>query len=189
MLAIDTSFLELLLHPKGRPPNDPKTGKPIERLHDRIDELIEQWETDGETVIIPTPALSQFLILAHHEASDYLGKISGSSYFKIESFDERAAVELAAIHIGAMVSGRKRKRGDVEATWAKVNFDRQIVAVAKVNGAKVLYTDDKTLITFAKRIGIESVSSWDLPAPREKQEALPYDEAANTRTISFDEDV
>src|SRR5437016_2086496 len=144
MLAIDQSFLELILHPKGRPPNDPATGKPIERLPDRIDELIEKWETNGEKIIIPTPALSQFLILAHHEASDYLAKICGSPYFKVESFDERAAVELAAIHIGAITSNRaRRKRDTSDATWAKVNFDRQIVAVAKVHGAKLLYTDDK----------------------------------------------
>lgn len=174
MLAIDQSFLELIIHPQGRPPKDPKTGKPIERLADRIDELIEAWENDGETVIVPTPALAQFLILAHHQASDYLGKISGSSYFRIESFDERSAVELAAIHIGAITSASKQrgKRGGSEATWAKVNFDRQIVAVAKVNNATTLYTDDGEMIKFAKRVGIETVSSWELPTPREKQAEL-----------------
>jgi hypothetical protein len=177
MLAIDQSFLELIIHPKGRPPKDPKTGRPIERLADRIDELIDAWQEDGETVIIPTPALAQFLILAHHQASDYLGKISGSSYFKIESFDERAAVELAAIHIGAIAasSKRKQKRGGSEATWAKVNFDRQIVAIAKVNNATTIYTDDGEMIKFAKRMGLESVSSWELPTPKEKQAAL-FDE-------------
>jgi RNase H-fold protein (predicted Holliday junction resolvase) len=172
MLAIDQSFLELVLHPKGRPPLNPKTGKPIERLPDRIEELIEEWETNNETVIVPTPALAQFLILAHHEASDYLAKISESTYFKIRSFDERAAVELAAIHVGAMTSGRKRKRGDSNATWAKVNFDRQIVAVAKVNSASIIYSDDGDMTTFAKAQGMDVVSSWDLPEPREKQAEL-----------------
>ena len=71
-----------------------------------------------------------------------------------------------------------------------MNFDRQIVAVAKVNGAKVIYSDDKTLNTFAKRLGIESVSSWDLPAPREKQADLFEEEAKQkARAISLDEDV
>ena len=46
-----------------------------------------------------------------------------------------------------------------------------------MNGAKVIYSDDKELITFAKRMGIESVSSWDLREPKEKQAEL------------FDEDV
>lgn len=55
MLAIDQSFLELVLHPKGRPPIDPTTKKPIEALADRIEELIDGWDADRETVIIPTP--------------------------------------------------------------------------------------------------------------------------------------
>ena len=175
MLAIDQSFLELIIHPDGRPPKDPATGKPIERLPDRIDELTEAWQEDSEVVIIPTPALSQFLILAHHQASDYLGRITASSFFRIEDFDTRAAIELAAIHIGAMQSGKKRKRGDSNATWAKVNFDRQIVAIAKVNNAAVIYTDDGDMIKFAKRAGIDTVSSWELPAPRAKQTDL-FDE-------------
>lgn len=193
MLAIDQSFLELLIHPKGKPPNDPKTGKPIERLDDRLEELIEKWETDGETVIIPTPALSQFMILAHHEASDYLARIHASSYFKVENFDERAAVELAAIHIGAYsaMSKRRRKREGQEGTWAKVNFDRQIVAVAKVNGARIIYSDDHDLGTFAKRMGIEPVASWDLPTPKEKQAKLFGEEEPKARRAfaSPDEDV
>lgn len=172
MLAIDQSFLGLLLHPKARPPRNPKTGKPIERLQDRIEELIEDWEVNNETVIIPTPALAQFLILAHHEASDYLGKISSSTYFKIRGFDQRAAVELATIHIGAISAGSKRKRGDSTATWAKVNFDRQIVAVAKVNNASIIYTDDAEMTKFAKAQGMDVVASWDLPEPREKQAGL-----------------
>jgi hypothetical protein len=190
MLAIDQSFLELIIHPKGRAPNDPTTGKPIERLPDRIDELTASWEQDGETIIIPTPALSQFLILAHHQASDYLAKITSSSYFKIEDFDTRAAIELAAIHIGAMQAGSKRaaKRGGSEATWAKVNFDRQIVAIAKVNRASMIYTDDGDMIKFAKRMGIDTTSSWELPKPREKQADLFEEEEQRSRATTTSED-
>jgi hypothetical protein len=186
MLAIDQSFLELIVYPEGKPPRDPATGLPIERLPDRIDELTQAWQDDGETVIIPTPALSQFLILAHHQASDYLAKLIASSYFKIEDFDTRAAIELAAIHIGAMQSGKRRKRGDSNATWAKVNFDRQIVAVAKVNRATVIYTDDEEMIKFAKRMGMETVSSWELPAPREKQAELFGEEEPMGRAATED---
>jgi hypothetical protein len=139
-------------------------------LHDRIEELITAWDAEREQVIIPTPALSQFLILAAHEASDYLGKISAASFFKVESFDERAAVELAATQISlAAKGGRGGKRGGQEGTWAKVNFDRQIVAVAKVNNATAIYSDDNGLATFANQMGIDCIHSWDLPLPKAKQ--------------------
>jgi hypothetical protein len=142
-------------------------------LEERIEDLIAAWDADRETVIIPTPALAQFLILAHNEASDYLGKISASAFFKVEAFDERAAVELAAVQIrlGSTSSGR-RKRSPQEGTWAKVNFDRQIVAVAKVNNAIAIYSDDKGLANFAKEMGMDCVHSWDLPAPKPRQPNL-----------------
>jgi hypothetical protein len=72
MVATDNSILTLLLHPKARPPMDPATKKPIERLPDRIEKLIEDLEADHERIIIPTPTLSEFLILAGNEASKLL---------------------------------------------------------------------------------------------------------------------
>lgn len=55
----------------------------------------------------------------------------------------------------------------------KVNFDRQIVAIAKVNGATMIYSDDDGLAKFAKSNGIQPVHTWQLPQPRWKQESLP----------------
>ena len=179
MLAIDQSFLELVLHPLGKPPIDPNSKKPIEALAERIEELIDGWDTDRETVIIPTPALAQFLILAHHEASEYLSRISTAPFFKVEPFDERAAVELAAVQIklGSTASGR-RKRGPQEGTWAKVNFDRQIVAVAKVNNVSAIYSDDNGLGKFANQMGIDCIHSWDLPTPQPRQQPFVFVEPA-----------
>ena len=47
-------------------------------------------------------------------------------------FGTRAAVEAAAAHREAMLAGDKREGSS--ASWAKVKFDRQIVAIAKVEG-------------------------------------------------------
>jgi hypothetical protein len=51
--------------------------------------------------------------------------------------------------------------------WAKVKFDRQIVAIAKVVGATVIYSDDKDVATLAKKQGIETIGVADLPLPKE----------------------
>ena len=58
------------------------------------------------------------------------------------------------------------KRGNVQATWAKVKFDRQIVAIAKVNGASVLYSDDGDVRTFGERSGLTVISTSQLPLPK-----------------------
>jgi predicted nucleic acid-binding protein len=167
MVATDNSVLTLLLHPKARPPLNPATKKPIERLPDRIEKLIEDLESDNERIIIPTPALSEFLVLAGNQASEYLDAINARRTFLIKPFDEMAAIELAAFELEQRASGTKR--GGVSAPWNKVKFDRQIVAIAKTNKAKRIYSDDEHVRTFATKMGIEAVSSWELTLPAAKQ--------------------
>ena len=49
MIVIDNTILSLLLHPKARPPQDPTTGRPVDRLEDRLEVLLQDWEDDNET--------------------------------------------------------------------------------------------------------------------------------------------
>jgi hypothetical protein len=58
--------------------------------------------------------------------------------FQIRPFDDKAAIELVQL-LGP-------SRGD---TKDILNFDRQIVAIAKVYGASILYADDEKVVTFA----------------------------------------
>ncbi len=185
MVGVDSTFLSLLLHPIAKAPDDPNTGLPIERLDERIDCLIEKWSERRETVIIPTPVLCEFLILANEDGPEYLTRIHDSSNFKVKPFDERAAIELAAIHviIAASRSNRAVKRGDEGGTWAKIKFDRQIVAIAKVNNATAIYSDDKNLGNFAESMGIKVIRTWELPLPPPQQPTLFKDEKQTVESI------
>ena len=84
----------------------------------------------------------------------------------VRPFDEMAAIELAAIEYESRRKGDKR--GGSKMPWTKVKFDRQIVAVAKVNGAKRIYSDDADVIKFAAKADLEVVSTWQLPLPLAK---------------------
>lgn len=86
--------------------------------------------------------------------------------FRIEAFDARAAIEVAAMTRDTL--NRGRKRGQSTATWAKVKYDRQIVAIAKVCGATTIYSDDRDVRALAKTVKIEVVGLADLPLPPEK---------------------
>lgn len=167
MVVFDTSFLSLLLHPDAKPPLDPSTDKPVERAKERIEHLVESLEKAKEKVVIPTPALSEFLVLAAEAGPDYLAEISTSSVFEVADFDTRAAVELAASIRQAKAQGSK-KRGST-ASWSKIKFDEQIVAIAKVRGADVLYSDDEDLKKCAQRVGIKAVGVSELPKPTVQQ--------------------
>lgn len=173
MIAFDNTFLTLALHPAGKPPADPTTGLPITRLDERIELLIDTLNEDRETIIIPAPVLTKFLILAGNEGPKYLALINRNGNFRIEAFDTRAAVELAAIELSIRRS-KADKRDGAQGTWAKIKFDRQIVTIVKINGARKIYSDDEGVEKFAGRCGIPVVKTWELPLLKGQQDGLPF---------------
>ena len=134
---------------------------PVDGFRERIDYLIERLEKDRTKIIVPTPALSEILVRAGSAGAEYLDRINRSAAFRIAPFDARAAVEVAAITREALDAGNKRD--DLEGTWAKIKYDRQIVAIAKVEGASVLYTDDRNIRKLGSRLGLTTIPIRDLP--------------------------
>ena len=49
-----------------------------------------------------------------------------------------------------------------------MKFDRQIVAIAKVEGAERIYSNDGDIARYAKAEGLEVIRLQDLPDPPEK---------------------
>jgi hypothetical protein len=45
------------------------------RVRDRIDKLLEDLDTERERVIVPTPALCEFLVLAGKDGPQYLSDL------------------------------------------------------------------------------------------------------------------
>lgn len=166
MVAIDNTTLALLFHPRAKPPMDPATKLPLEKCHERIEKLIADLDEDGERVILPTPVLCEFLILAGKDGPEYLDKIENLKTFFVMPFDKKAAIELAAIELDHRSKGGKKTEPDVP--YQKVKFDRQIVAIAKANGAHTIYTDDGDVRKFATRAGLKVISSWELDLPQSK---------------------
>lgn len=171
MIAVDNTLLTLMLHPSAKPPQDPSTGLPVSDLRDRIDLLIETLDKNRDQIIIPTPVISEFLILAEKDGPKYLAEINRKGIFRIEAFDTRAAVELAAVEL-TIKRSKADKRDGAQGTWAKVKFDRQIVTIAKVNRATKIYSDDEGVEKFAKRCGIPVVKTWEMPLPHVAQPSM-----------------
>jgi predicted nucleic acid-binding protein len=165
---MDAGFLGLLLHPSAKPPNDPATRKPVARTKDRIEQLVEDLNLASDRVVIPTPALAEFLVLCANDAAQYLSELHNQPGFYIRPFDEMAAVELAAMEQLSRRKGNKRVPASSSTPWQKVKFDRQIVAIAKASGAHTIYSDDGGVRTFAEDRGIKVVSCWELPLPPSK---------------------
>jgi hypothetical protein len=166
MEGIDATTLMLFLRPGVPIPNGPN-GIPIDRPKERIDYLVKRLSDDGTKILIPTPALSESLVRAGAAGSQALiEKLQKFAVFRIEPFDLRAAIEVAAMSRDAIASGKKK--GNSDATWAKVKYDRQIVAICKVHAVKTIYSDDGDIRAIGEKAKMKVVSIADLPLPPEK---------------------
>lgn len=174
MAAFDATFLVFLLDPEVKPPIDPATGQLVTYAKERIEHLITTLEQTAAKVVIPTPALSEFLVKAEAASGQYLDLIRKRSVFQVAPFDTRCAVELAAMNAAALATGDKFT--GAKDPWQKVKFDRQIVAIAKVFRQDTIYSDDPSVCQFAKNNGLKaySVHELDLP-PEEAQRRLDLD--------------
>lgn len=162
ILVVDSSALALLLNSAGNPPDDPITKLPLDRSRERIEYFLSSL-TGDDTLIIPAPVLAEALVRAEEGGPGILAAISGVARLRTAPFGDRAAIETAAMTREAIAAGDKR--GGSNAAWQKVKVDRQVIAIARIENATAIYADDTDLITFARRLGMEAFSTWDLPVP------------------------
>jgi hypothetical protein len=105
MVAFDNTVLSLLMFPDA----DLRQGcggQKVEYARERVLGLVQKLEDAREQVAVPAPALSELLVTDGVDVQDVLTTLRGSPFIRIESFDERAAVELA------MRLREARKAGD-----------------------------------------------------------------------------
>ena len=167
MVVFDASILLFLL--------DENTPSSVPKAKERVEHLIDALSEGGEKIIIPTPALSECLVGAGEAGPDYFAIIHKQACFRIAPFDERAAVEAAA-RVDAARRRGLRKGGNPDAAKAKIKFDRMIVAIAAVERATAIYSDDEDVCSYAREAGMEAyrLHELDLP-PEDPQAELPFD--------------
>ena len=174
MAVFDATALLYFLEPDAAAPLDPATGRPLQDAKERIDFLLESLEASGDTIVIPTPALSEVLVHAGEAGPQYLNILQGTRCFRIEPFDLRAAVELAAITRDAIAAGDLR--AGTKATRAKLKFDRQIIAIARVQRQTTIYSDDGDVATLGAALNIAVVPVHTLPCPpQDPQTSLKFE--------------
>lgn len=164
MHVIDTTVLLLLFQPAALVPHD-EHGKAVSAPQQRVKHLVEQLQKEGARLIVPTPVMAEVLMKASSQQFlEIQQTLQENVVFRIEPFDSRAALELGIMNRQDSLQKKGRKL-DPAATYAKLKFDRQIVAIAKVNGATTIYSDDGDLRTFAKKFGIEPIGLGQIPLP------------------------
>ena len=183
MPVFDATALLHFLEPDAKGPLDPETGNPVPDVQARINFLIRNIEAQRETIIIPAPALSEVLVHAGEAGPEYLAILGSTRCFRIEPFDQRAAVELAAMTHDAIAAGDLRAGMDI--TRAKLKFDRQIIAIARTQRQTTIYSDDNDLAELAAALGIEVIPVHALPLPPEEPQGdLPFEPEQEDSALS-----
>ncbi|MGH9904545.1 MAG: hypothetical protein ACRD8U_03045 [Pyrinomonadaceae bacterium] len=164
MVVFDTTTILLVIDPKARPPVEPGTTMPVPKCAERVEFLLKGLSEREVRVMVPTPVISEFLIKGGKNKDQFAQAFISSRNFVVGDFDIRAAIELAHLNDPDLQSGKPL---DPVVTKAKIKFDRQVVAIAKVEGADTLYTDDTGLRDVALANGLRVVMTWYLSLPPE----------------------
>jgi predicted nucleic acid-binding protein len=139
---------------------------------ERLDYFFKCVEKYKSKIIIPMPAVAEFLVKADHASIESLNKLEKKKYILLAPFDRAAAFECAQLDRAALGTGNK-KDGAIE-DWQKIKVDRQIVAIGKSQGVSLIITEDNGVKNSALRVGIEAKAINDLELPASaRQEKLP----------------
>lgn len=173
MVVFDTNFLVLLLQERFPPVIHPETREKVVDPKAKIGHLIGQLQAKRTKVLIPTPVLAEICTRFGSKVNEIVQILSQGYGFEFAPFDTRAAIEAGLAFHSAREQGDK-KSGSA-GSWQKVKFDRQIVAIAKVNNAAAVYSNDEDVRRWSEVLGIRGVAVWDLADPPPEQGSLPFE--------------
>lgn len=130
----------------------------------RIDHLLTRVEKAKSKIVIPMPAVAEYLVRADIAGIETLNKLERKSFIALAPFDRVAAFECAQIDRAALGGSPDKKDGTM-VPWQKIKIDRQIVAIGKSLGAGLCISADGGVRNNALRIGIASVTIQELELP------------------------
>jgi hypothetical protein len=169
--VFDASVLVFLFSEDASAPIDPSTDSPVQMCQSRVTHLLAELQKSKTKIIIPAPALAEVLVYAGTAAPEWLRIVSTSKHFRVAPFDELAAVEFAA-NQAARSKGVSKEAGP---TRRKAKFDDQIYAIAAVERADVIYSDDADIRKLAgDRLRVVGIADLPLAAPA-AQGALQFE--------------
>lgn len=137
--------------------------------------LLDQVGRAKGRVLIPAPAIAEFLVYADQAALGAMEILQNRSSVMLPAFDLAAAFEVSLLDGSSLRRGDKRDGSD--RPWQKIKVDRQLVAISKVHGAQLIVSDDGDVRAAAARCGIRATSVDALPIPDSaRQHPLPIGE-------------
>lgn len=168
MIAFDAGVLIAYSNPKC-----------AEEIQIRVDALVQRASKSKKRIVLPAPAVSEYLAGIKKPSAMVVASdaIQTSRSFRVAEFGQRATLETALVLAKIKNGGARKHEGK---SWAKAKFDWQIVAIAKVEGADVIYTTDDDVVRAASHFGIKGIRIETMELPVEaRQRGLPFKKPSN----------
>jgi predicted nucleic acid-binding protein len=173
IVAFDASVLMYLLDEKTAAPLG-EDGQPVQDCQARVSHLIAELQRAKAKIVIPAPSLAEVLVYGGPAGAEWLNILNTSRRIQITPFDVKAAVEYAVME--RMRVGAGARQG---VTRAKAKFDAQIVAIARVEGATTIYSDDADVRRlWADDNQVKGIADLPLP-PADAQMRMEFDPHVN----------
>ena len=172
IVAFDASVLVYLLNEEAAAPQG-ADGQPIPNCQIRVSHLIAELQRAKAKIVIPAPALAEVLVLGGAVAADWLSILNTSRHIVIAPFDERSAIEYSIMERARLAGPR------LSSPRTKAKFDHQIVAIARVEGAERIYSDDADIRRlWPEDDHVVGVAQLPLP-PQDAQLTIEFDPQIN----------
>ena len=133
-------------------------------IRDRLIGLLDEVHSGKGEVIICAQVVAEYLSHAGAAGAPILEAFLRARAIRVTPFDHMAAVECALMQASASATGNKRSPLAPDAIWQKVKVDRQIVAIAKARGARII-SDDKDIHGLSASVGVPVQRCAELPLP------------------------
>ncbi len=159
MIVIDTNVLATLI-----------AANPSSEEYTNIISLFQDAKRKGYYIGIPTPVIAEFLVIDNDIRTQFFEIFKNNKSIKILPFDLKSAYECSDIEAYARKTGNKLHPLPKESEpYQKVKIDRQILAIALSNNAKLLVTNDIPLKKISEAHGVLEVKLIsELPGEMQK---------------------
>lgn len=157
-VLVDANFLVMLVSPDVS--DDDRA---------RIDHFLFNAEKSKARIVVPMPAVAEYLVGADAAAIESFNKLERKAHIFVAPFDRVAAFECALLDRAALGGGNKKD--EVDAPWQKIKVDRQIIAIGKAHGATLVISRDDGVRKNALRVGISAMTVPELELPASAKQA------------------
>lgn len=172
IVAFDASVLVYLLDEHAEAPKG-DNGEPVGDCQKRVSNLIAELQRAKARIIVPAPALAEVLVYGGTAGPEWLSILNTSRHIRVSPFDERTAVEYAVMERERVSASHRRT------PRAKAKFDQQIVAIARVEGAERIYSDDADIRSlWGDEDQVVGIAALPLP-PQDAQLSIEFDPHIN----------